>query len=56
MPFNIDKLFVNSHSKIEHFAQKHSDEIFYAFAIDASMLCFNSIEQFEQTLLNYQSY
>ena len=55
MPFDIDKLFVDCCSKIEQFAQEHSDETFYAFAIDASMLCFNSIEQFSQTLKKYQS-
>lgn len=34
MSFDIDKLFVDCCSKIEQFAQEHSDEMFYAVAFD----------------------
>lgn len=55
MPFNVGKLFAFCHSAIERFARDHSAETFYAFAIDANMLCFNSLERFAETLERYQS-
>lgn len=54
MGFDIDRLFVNCKAKIEQFAREHLDETFYAFAIDANMLCLNSTEQFARTLDEYQ--
>lgn len=40
--------------KIRQFSRKHPKEIFYAFAIDADMLCMNSISEFEKSLTEYQ--
>jgi hypothetical protein len=55
MPFDIDNLFVHCKKQIEQFAREHSDETFYAFAIDAVMLCLNSNEEFTRTLNEYAS-
>ena len=55
MPFDIDKLVAYCQSSVQQFAGDHRDEVFYAFAIDANMLCLNSLEQFAQTLHEYQS-
>lgn len=54
MPFDVEKLVINCEAAIDAFAGKHREEHFYAFAIDASMLCLNSIERFESTLKRYQ--
>lgn len=40
--------------EIEAFANQHQDETFYAFAIDADLLCFNSEERFTVTLEKYR--
>ncbi|WP_442511308.1 hypothetical protein SH528x_002980 [Novipirellula sp. SH528] len=55
MAFDIDKLVASCRTKIQQFAGEHSHETFYRFAIDADMLCLNSIEQFATTLDQYQS-
>ncbi|GAA5511173.1 hypothetical protein [Novipirellula caenicola] len=55
MSFDVDKLFVYSRTKIAEFALEHQQEVFYAFAIDASNLCLNSLQAFEVTLKAYQS-
>lgn len=52
--FNVPELTKAAVAAIEAFAGEHSGETFYAFAVDADMLCFNSIEQFEKTLALYQ--
>ena len=54
MPFDVEKMLALCESKIKEFARQHAGERFYAFAIDASMLCFNSIERFEESLREYQ--
>jgi|GEM_PF-2925272 len=54
MAFDIDKLFVDCKAKIQFFAREHTDETFYAFAIDADMLCLNSNEEFVRLLNQYQ--
>ena len=52
--FDIEKMFIASKKAIENFAKKHSEETFYGFSIDASMLCLNSEEEFQKTLKHYQ--
>ena len=54
MAFDIDKLTGYSVERIKVFAQHHPDETFYAFAIDAKMLCLNSVEKADETLREYQ--
>lgn len=54
MAFNVEKLFKFCHSAIARFSREHTTETFYAFAIDANMLCLNSLEQFSETLKQYQ--
>jgi len=53
--FSVNTLLTYSESRIAQFAEKHRDETFYAFAIDASLLCLNSLEGFNETLQEYQS-
>ena len=48
MPFDLDKLEEYCNLQIEKFALKHPNEWFYAFAIDADLLCFNSIEKYQK--------
>jgi hypothetical protein len=55
MAYNTDKLFASSKAAIVSFAERHREETFYGFAIDASMLCLNSIEQFQITLTEYRN-
>ena len=55
MDFEIETLVDYARDAIESFAAEHPDETFYAFAIDADMLCLNSVEQFEKTLKVYQA-
>ena len=52
--FDIDKLIDFAQTEIEKFAEEHKDETFYAFSIDADMLCLNSEEKFQKTLVYYQ--
>lgn len=54
MSFDIEKMFKYSVSKIKEFLGDHQDETFYAFAIDANLLCFNSLERFTNILNKYQ--
>ena len=44
-----------AHAAMASFAKRIDSETFYAFAIDASLLCLNSVEQFERTLASYQT-
>ena len=53
--FDIEKLFNGVRKAVAEFAAKHADETFYAFAIDADMLCLNSEEDFAETLAQYKS-
>src|SRR5262245_9050697 len=55
MPFDVDKLLPYCRERIAQFAPDHSSKTFYAFAIDANMLCLNSVEEFAKTLHKYQS-
>jgi hypothetical protein len=55
MSFDIDGLATFAHAAIASFAKRSYGETFYAFAIDASLLCLNSVEQFEMTLASYQA-
>jgi hypothetical protein len=53
--FNIAKMTASAIEAINRFSVDHKDETFYAFAIDADMLCLNSEEKFSTTLLKYQA-
>jgi hypothetical protein len=52
--FDIDRLTRFAFKSIIDFSQKHLDEVFYGFAIDANLLCLNSEEQFVSTLEKYR--
>jgi hypothetical protein len=54
MAFDIDKMTSFSISAIRAFSERHQSETFYAFAIDASMLCLNSEECAAATLTKYR--
>jgi hypothetical protein len=54
MAFDIERLAAFSISAIRSFAESHRDETFYAFAIDADMLCLNSDECASATLRKYR--
>ena len=52
--FDTVKLTKYIEQEILTFAKDHQNETFYGFAIDANLLCLNSIEKFEETLRKYQ--
>jgi len=52
--FDLDKMFFASKEAIENFAKEHTEETFFAFSIDAGMLCLNSKACFKHTLRLYQ--
>jgi len=54
MSFDVQKMVSFCAASINAFAKHHSEETFYAFAIDASLLCLNSEEQAVATLKRYQ--
>jgi hypothetical protein len=54
MTFDVTKLKRFCIAEIRRFAKDHQDETFYAFAIDASLLCLNSEQQFKRTLQEYR--
>jgi hypothetical protein len=54
MAFVVNKLAAHCITFIRDFAKAHADETFYAFAIDASMICLSSVEKFEEILKKYQ--
>jgi hypothetical protein len=54
MTFDIDRLLDFSIREIENFAKTHQHELFYGFAIDASLLCLNSEQAAFATLRQYQ--
>ena len=53
--FNQRKMFEYSVSAIAEFARTHKKETFYAFSIDATMLCLNSEDAFKKTLKRYRA-
>jgi hypothetical protein len=55
MSFNIEKMVDFAEREIARFAPQHANETFYAFAIDASLLCLNSVEAFEASLKEYKA-
>ncbi len=52
--FDIDKLTEFAIQEIKKFSSAHQSETFYGFSIDASLLCLNSIEEFEKSLAHYR--
>ncbi len=54
MPFNLKKLLRFCVAEIRHFASKHPDEDFYAFAISGSWLCLNSEQRFAKKVKECQ--
>ncbi len=54
MAFDIDRLVDFSIKEIADFAKNHQNELFYGFAIDASLLCLNSEQAAITTLLKYR--
>jgi len=55
MPFDVEKLYEFCSKEIKTFIDEHKNETFYAFAIDANLLCLNSEEKFKETLKYYQT-
>ncbi|MFM2477773.1 hypothetical protein [Celerinatantimonas sp. MCCC 1A17872] len=55
MAFLVDNLYSFCQQEIKNFIKAHPSETFYAFAIDANLLCFNSEEQFQKTLAQYHA-
>lgn len=53
--FDIEKLTDAAIRAISDFAAAHPLEVFYAFAVDADMLCFNSVERLEETVAHYRT-
>ena len=53
---NFDTIKLINHIKKEilTFSKVHQNETFYGFAIDANLLCLNSVEKFEETLCKYR--
>ena len=51
---DIQSLIKLAIEKIQEFSAENSEQTFYAFAIDAGMLCFNSNEGFAESLQRYQ--
>ncbi|MFM8474184.1 MAG: hypothetical protein ACKOEO_00100 [Planctomycetaceae bacterium] len=55
LPVNFERLFEFCLRAIQAFAHDHQHETFYAFSIDAALLCLNSEEAFAKTLSYYQA-
>ncbi|PJZ53099.1 DUF4303 domain-containing protein [Leptospira adleri] len=53
--FDVPKLAEFALSEIEKFSKKQTEETFYSFAIDASLLCLNSLESFKSYLKEYSA-
>ncbi|MDY8136052.1 DUF4303 domain-containing protein [Aquimarina sp. 2201CG5-10] len=51
--YNIEKTLANITKQIEEFAKSHKEENFYAFAVDAGMLCLSSEEGFNRIINTY---
>jgi len=54
MPFNVTKLKKFCIEEIRRFAKVHQNERFYAFAVDADLLCLNSEEGLKKTIKEYR--
>lgn len=54
MAFDLDRLVEYCVKEIRRFALDHTDEVFYAFAIDENLLCLNSEEAAEESLNEYR--
>lgn len=54
MAFDITKMAVFAHDAIADFAARHQEETFYGFALDANLLCLNSVEKFAITIAEYR--
>ncbi len=52
--YDIEKMYADIATQVQAFAEKHPGETFYAFAIDAGLLCLNSEEKFAKTLEEYK--
>lgn len=52
--FDHDRLLAFALDRIERFAAEHSSETFYAFAIDAALLCLNSVERYDAMLAGFE--
>ncbi len=52
--YDIKKVFADAVKQIHEFAAKHKEETFYAFAIDAGMLCLSSEEGFQKVVKEYR--
>jgi len=50
MPFDIEKMLSHIMDSVNNFHELHKDETFYAFVIDAELLCMNSVEKYEKCL------
>ena len=48
--FDVERLADFAETALQNFALAHQNETFYAFAIDAHLLCLNSEEQFQKAL------
>ena len=53
--FDVEKLTHASTRAISDFVAAHPSETFYAFAVDADMLCFNSLERLDETVAQYRT-
>ncbi len=51
--YDIKKVFMNAIKQIKEFSKNHQGEHFYAFAIDAGMLCLSSEEGFNRIIETY---
>jgi predicted nucleic acid-binding Zn-ribbon protein len=51
--FDVDEMEIEVRRAIDEFCENQDGETYYAFAIDASMLCLNSVEAFERSLAEY---
>ena len=52
--FDVDGLVRHAREAISSFAEKHRDLLFYGFAIDANLLCLNTVQDFESDLAEYR--
>lgn len=55
MAFNIDQMVTFCSAQLTEFSKKHPNETFYAFAMDSSLLCLNSMEHASRTLTKYRT-
>ena len=53
--FDVARMADFAVAKIKEFSADHQDETFYAFAIDASLLCLNSLEKHRESVADYRA-